>query len=200
VFIQGKNQILSGPRRFQHEDQDRHVLGASGIANIRPPRLSPFSGGYVAPQITNQDTDVYFFGEIVEKLGPKKYKITNGRLHHVSSAGTALGVSRRIGHAEDRRLHAPAAGGLRRERCAGLLSADLYYPTNKEGRATGFLLPSYSSTSLRGPSIRNEFFWAIGRSHDATFTYDWYSKTGQGTAASTATTSAVAPASLQLLA
>ena len=28
--------------------------------------------------MTGQDNDVYFFGETVEKIGPKKYKITNG--------------------------------------------------------------------------------------------------------------------------
>ena len=35
-------------------------------------------GVFVAPQMAGQETDVYFFGETVEKIGPKKYKITNG--------------------------------------------------------------------------------------------------------------------------
>jgi LPS-assembly protein len=56
----------------------------------------------------------------------------------------------------------------------------LYYPTKKEDRATGILLPSYGSSTLRGQSIHNAFFWAIDRSQDATFLHDWYSKTGQG--------------------
>ena len=56
----------------------------------------------------------------------------------------------------------------------------LYYPTKKEDRATGFLLPTYGSSTLRGQSIHNAFFWAIDRSQDATLLHDWFSKTGQG--------------------
>jgi len=180
VFIQGKNQISADRADFNTKTKIGTFWGASGVANIQPPRLSPFSGGYVAPQITNQDTDVYFFGDIVEKLGPKKYKITNGAFT------TCLQPEPRWEfHAESVTLKIDDYTLLRQavfdvKGVPVFYLPILYYPTNKEGRATGFLLPSYSSTSLRGPSIRNEFFWAIGRSHDATFTYDWYSKTGQG--------------------
>ena len=56
----------------------------------------------------------------------------------------------------------------------------MYYPTNKEDRATGFLMPTYGTSTLRGQSIHNAFFWAINRSQDATLLHDWFSKTGQG--------------------
>ena len=56
----------------------------------------------------------------------------------------------------------------------------LYYPTKKDDRATGFLIPTYGSSTLRGHSIHNAFFWAVDRSQDLTFLHDWYSKTGQG--------------------
>ncbi|MFN7982354.1 MAG: hypothetical protein U0Q11_10890 [Vicinamibacterales bacterium] len=35
------------------------------------------TGGIAVPQMS-QDNDVYYFGETVEKVGTKKYKITNG--------------------------------------------------------------------------------------------------------------------------
>ena len=44
----------------------------------------------------------------------------------------------------------------------------LYYPTKEDDRATGFLMPTYGSSSLRGQSLHNAFFWAIDRSQDAT--------------------------------
>ena len=50
----------------------------------------------------------------------------------------------------------------------------LYYPTKKDDRATGFLIPTYGSSTLRGQSLHNAFFWAINRSQDATFMHDWY--------------------------
>ena len=65
-----------------------------------------------------------------------------------------------------------------------------YYPINKEGRSTGFLMPQYGSTTLKGFTLSNAFFWAIDRSQDATFYHDWSTKTGQGLAASIATSRA----------
>jgi len=56
----------------------------------------------------------------------------------------------------------------------------LYYPTKRENRATGILLPTYGTSTLRGQSLHNAFFWAINRSQDATFMHDWYASTGQG--------------------
>ena len=56
----------------------------------------------------------------------------------------------------------------------------MYYPINKEDRATGFLIPTYGSSTIRGQTLSNAFFWAINRSQDATFYHDCYSKTGQG--------------------
>jgi lipopolysaccharide assembly outer membrane protein LptD (OstA) len=38
----------------------------------------------------------------------------------------------------------------------------------------------YTASTLKGNTISNAFFWAISRSQDATFNYDWFSKTGHG--------------------
>ena len=56
----------------------------------------------------------------------------------------------------------------------------MYYPINKEDRATGFLMPIYGISTIKGQTLSNAFFWAINRSQDATLYHDWYSKTGQG--------------------
>ena len=56
----------------------------------------------------------------------------------------------------------------------------MYYPINKEDRATGILIPIYGVSTVKGQTISNAFFWAIDRSHDATFYHSFYSKTGQG--------------------
>ena len=55
----------------------------------------------------------------------------------------------------------------------------MYYPINKENRSTGFLMPTYGNSTIRGQTLNNAFFWAINRSQDATVYHDWYSKTGQ---------------------
>ena len=56
----------------------------------------------------------------------------------------------------------------------------MYYPIQKDGRATGFLMPTYGASTYRGTSLSNAFFWAITGSQDATAFHDWFSQTGQG--------------------
>ena len=56
----------------------------------------------------------------------------------------------------------------------------LYYPIQEDDRATGFLMPQYGSSLAMGSSISNAFFWAINRSHDATFFHDWMFSRGSG--------------------
>lgn len=53
----------------------------------------------------------------------------------------------------------------------------LVYPTARD-RKTGFLLPEYRSNSRIGYGFSLPFFWAIGRSYDATFTETYYTKRG----------------------
>ena len=61
-----------------------------------------------------------------------------------------------------------------------LLGKSSFQFVNEEDRATGFLIPTYGTSTVRGQTISNAFFWAINRSQDATFAHDWFSKTGQG--------------------
>ncbi|HYR89754.1 MAG TPA: putative LPS assembly protein LptD [Terriglobia bacterium] len=66
-----------------------------------------------------------------------------------------------------------------------LESVPLFYlpyltvPTSNRDRSTGFLIPSFTATSTtKGTSLRESFFWAINRSADATFTGEYFSKRG----------------------
>jgi LPS-assembly protein len=54
-----------------------------------------------------------------------------------------------------------------------------YYPIQEDDRATGFLIPTYGASTVKGQIFSNAFFWAIGRSHDATIYHDWMTKAGQ---------------------
>ena len=55
-----------------------------------------------------------------------------------------------------------------------------YYPVQKDDRATGFLLPGYGASTIRGQTLSNAFFWAINRSQDLTLLHDWYLEDGPG--------------------
>ena len=179
VFIQGANRISADRAEMNTETRLGTFVNASGVSTIQPPRQTPVPGGFVAPRLANQENDVYFFGETVEKIGPRKYKITNGGFStcvqptprwHLSASTIVLHVDH----------HTLLRNAVFRVKDVPLLYLPIfYYPTEEDDRSTGFLIPSYGVSNSRGQTIGNQFFWAIDRSQDLTLAHDWYSKVGQ---------------------
>ena len=131
-------------------------------------------------QFGNQDPDVYFYGDIIEKLGTRKYKVTRGGFTtcvqptprwEIVSGSVVLNLND----------YALARNTLLKVKGVPLMYLPvIYYPIQDDDRATGFLLPTYGASTVRGQAISNAFFWAINRSQDATFFHDWFTRTGQG--------------------
>jgi LPS-assembly protein len=150
------------------------------MATIQPPRQIPQPGAIAVPQISGQQTDVVFFGEVIEKIGNKKYKITNGGFSACEQPTprwnlTAGTVVVNVDHYTWLRQAIFNVKGV-----PLLYVPFLYFPTTEDGRATGFLIPTYGVSTIRGQTIHNAFFWAMSRWQDTTFLYDWFSKTGTG--------------------
>ena len=51
-------------------------------------------------------------------------------------------------------------------------------PSVERERSTGFLIPSTSTSTTKGRSVREEFYWAINRSADALFTGEYFTSRG----------------------
>ena len=115
-------------------------------------------------QFGNQEADVYFYGEMIEKLGPRRYRITRGGFTTCVQPTPRWEVAERQRHAESQRLRGRAEHGAAGQRRAGDVPADDLLPDPEDQRATGFLLPTYGTSTLRGQAISNAFFWAISRS------------------------------------
>ena len=126
------------------------------------------------------EPDVYFRGEKIEKIGSDKYRITNGsfttcvqptpRWEIISGSATL-----RLDH------YVMMRNAVVEVKDVPVFYLPLmYYPIQEDDRATGFLLPAYGSSLATGSSISNAFFWAINRSHDATFFHDWMMSRGNG--------------------
>ncbi|MGE5246677.1 MAG: LPS-assembly protein LptD [Betaproteobacteria bacterium] len=180
LFTQGTNRISADRAEFNTKTRLGTFYNASGMATFQPPRQPLQRGGFAAPQLTGQDNDVYFFGEMVEKVAAQKYRITHGGFTTCVQPTPRWDL-----HAGTVMLHIDHYTMLRdavlKVKGVPLLYLPfMYYPTKRDPRATGFLIPTYSNSTLRGQSIHDAFFWAIDRSQDATFMHDWYSKTGQG--------------------
>ena len=179
LLTQGANRISAERAEFNTKDSLGTFYNAWGMATVKPQPLRPTTG-IAPPPIVGQENVIIFFGEKVEKIGPKKYKITNGGFSTCAQptprwdlhAGTVI---LNVDH------YTVLTNAVMNVKGVPMFYLPvMYYPTKREDRATGFLIPTYGASTLRGQSIHNAFFWAIDRSQDATFTHDWFSKTGQG--------------------
>jgi LPS-assembly protein len=180
VFAQADNRISAERIEFNTDTRLGTFYNAYGISTVKPQRQRLRAGEIAPPPMAGQDTVVYFFGESIEKLGPKKYKISKGGFSTCVQPTprwdlVADTVTLNVDHYTFMKQAVFRVKGV-----PMFYLPVLYYPTKKEDRATGFLIPAYGSSTLRGQSIHNAFFWAVDRSQDATFFHDWYSNTGQG--------------------
>src|SRR5882672_3101151 len=180
VFAQGNNRLSAEHAEFDTKTGLGTFYNAWGIASVQPPRQQAHAGVSIPPPTGQTETNVFFFGDKIEKVGPKKYKITKGGFSTCVQptprwdlhAGTV------ILNVDHYTLLTQAV--LTVKGVPMLYLPVLYYPTKRDGRATGFLIPTIGSSTLNGQSIHDAFFWAIDRSQDATILHDFFSKVGQG--------------------
>jgi LPS-assembly protein len=173
VFVSPGNRISADHLEFNTRTKTGTFYAASGIASVADRGVDRSFFG-------TQEPDAYFWGETLEKLGPKTYKITHGgfttcvqptpRWQMVTSSAMIT-----------LEKHAVLTNMVLKVKDVPMFYLPaMYYPINKEDRATGFLIPIYGSSTIKGQMLKNAFFWAINRSQDATFYHDFFSKTGQG--------------------
>ena len=165
-------------------------VNADRMEMDRQTRFGTFFKAYGTARLTDRDParnmfgsmepEVMFRAEKLEKIGPRSYRMSDGafttcvqptpRWEMTGSSGTVtLDDHVVMKNVQLRVKHVPV-----------LYVPYLYYPLKKEDRATGFLIPAYSSSGVNGQGLSTAFFWAIDRSQDATIYYDYYSKAGQG--------------------
>ena len=172
VFSNMEGRLSAERTEFNLNDGTGTFYNASGIMSL---------GAKAKPaQFGGQDPDVYFYGEKIDKLGPRRYRITRGGFStcvqptprwEVTSDTVTLNLDD-YALAKNTVLHVKGVPLL--------YLPVIYYPISSSQRQTGFLLPTYGTSTIRGQAISNAFFWAIDRSQDATFFHDWFTKTGQG--------------------
>jgi LPS-assembly protein len=169
---------------FRHASGNARIHGDDPLNAMNPAVPTPARTPATPPVANNQfgtsEPDLLFYGEIIEKVGERKYRITNGGFTtcvqpeprwQLQSGTVVLNLDH---YAMLRNMVMNVKG------VPVFYLPVIFYPINKEDRATGFLMPVYGSSTLRGHTLSNAFFWAISRSQDATLMHDWFSKTGQG--------------------
>ena len=172
VFSDTNGRIAAERAEFDLDKGTGIFYDASGIM-----AMGKFAD---ASQFAGQDPDVYFYGQTVQKLPDRKYRITKGAFTtcvqptprwELTSGSVDITL-------DD---YAFARGTVLRVKGVPVFYLPvIYYPLQESQRATGFLLPTYGTSTYHGTRISNGFFWAMGRSRDITFMHDWYTRSGQG--------------------
>ena len=171
VFVSGGTRIAADRAEFNTKTRTGTFYNAAGTMNLGD-RVDRSMFG-------TQEPDAYFRGVELRKVGPKKYRIINGAFStcvqptprwEISSGSFTVNL-------DDYALLKNAV--FRVKGVPLMYLPAFYYPIQEDDRATGFLMPTYGSATVKGQIISNFFFWAIGRSHDATVYHDWMTKAGQ---------------------
>lgn len=131
----------------------------------------------------SQEPDMYFYGQTIEKIDPRTYRLSQGGFTSCvqPTPRWELTSNEFTINLDDYALLRNTV--LKVKGVPVFYLPVMYYPIQEDGRATGFLMPTYGASTFRGTSLSNAFFWAMGRSQDATFFHDWFTSRGQGTGA-----------------
>lgn len=182
-LVASGNVVFTNPEgRIAAERVEFNVTNGNGMFHMATGSMSLAATADRA-QFAGQDPDVYFYGETIEKVSAQSYRLTRGAFT------TCVQPTPRWEIVSDSIVinlndYAIARNMLLRVKGVPLMYLPvIYYPIKDDDRATGFLLPTYGTSTIRGQALSNAFFWAIGRNQDATFYHDLFTKAGQGTGA-----------------
>ena len=119
-----------------------------------------------------------FSGKVVDKVGPNRFVVHHGsvtscELPHPKWTFTAERINFDIGGLA--KLH-HSTFRLRSVPVLYLPFAE--HPVEQLGRQSGFLIPSFGQSSVKGTIFGDSYFWAINRSMDATLGLEYFSKRG----------------------
>ena len=172
VYVSKESRIAADRMTFNAKQKTGTFFNASGTMTLTTKVERSMFG--------TQEPDAYFYGERIEKVGPSKYRVHKGGFStcvqptprwEITTSTATLTVDE----------YAVLKNAVLNVKGVPLLYLPiLYYPINEDDRSTGFLIPQYGASTLRGQTLSNAFFWAINRSSDATVNYDWFSLAGQG--------------------
>ena len=152
VFTNPEGRIAAERMEYDWTTGSGTFHQASGIMSLGPE--------VDRAQFGNQDPDVYFYGDTIEKLSNRQYKITRGGFTtcvqptprwEVTSGSVTINLDE----------YAIARNTVLRVKGVPLMYLPVvYYPIQDDERATGFLMPTWGASTVRGQAISNAFFWA----------------------------------------
>jgi LPS-assembly protein len=164
---------------------DEHIEASHGSYNLRS-ESGKFYGviGTIGVQmkgsraVLTSSSPFAFAGKIVEKTGPDHFIVYDGSVttcelpHPKWTFNAHKVVVETGGNAKVYR------SGFRIRGVPVFYFPFAAFPTQRLARQSGFLIPSFGRSSVKGTIFGDSFYWAINRSTDATLGAEYYSQRG----------------------
>lgn len=132
------------------------------------------ASGYLQP-------DVLFEADTIERVDADTYRLKGASFTACTQPNPRWMFKAKSATVDiDKRITATMVGLRIKGVPTPLIVPYFMFPINPDQRSTGLLMPRYGSGSLKGREVGLGFFWAMGRSTDQTFYYDWYTQYGIG--------------------
>ncbi len=131
--------------------------------------------GTMEQATANLQPDIYFRGDLVEKVGDASYVVTNGMFS--ACEGDVPVWSFRTGKAKVTLEGYARASNvtMRAKKLPVFYAPYLLFPV-KSKRTSGFLLPNFSSSERHGTNVGVAYYQTLGPSYDVTLFADFYSE------------------------
>ncbi|MBK5256524.1 MAG: LPS-assembly protein LptD [Vicinamibacteria bacterium] len=132
------------------------------------------ASGYLQP-------DVLFEAESIERVDADTYRLKGAKFTACTQPNPRWMFKAHSATVEiDKKIKATLVGLSIKGVPTPILIPYFQFPISPDQRATGILTPRYGSSTFKGREIGAGFFWAMGRSMDQTFYYDWFTEYGIG--------------------
>ncbi len=164
VVAEGNVVLIRGEERLSGDRLELDDSGKGTLSN---------AVGYLEPGL-------FVTARMIERLDADSYRVVGGTFSSCSQANPrwSFSASRASVDVDDKITGVNAV--FKVKGVPAFYTPFVYYPIRKDGRSTGFLLPSVGYSEARGYNLKAGFFWAMGRSADQTFWLDSYTKAGNG--------------------
>ena len=164
---------------------DEHIQASRGTYNIRAEsgRFENVTGTIGARMrgkrfMLTSSNPFFFSGKVVEKTGPDHYKVYDG-------AVTTCELPRPKWEFSAHKVAVDVGGNAKIYRSTfGIKGIPILYfpfatlPAQRFPRQSGFLLPNFGTSSVKGTILGESLFWAINRSMDAHIGAEYFSARG----------------------
>jgi LPS-assembly protein len=170
-YLEAKGNVvfMSGTERISGETLRLDIDSGQGLFTK--------ASGYLQP-------DVLFEAESIERIDADTYRLKGATFTACTQPNPRWMFKAKSATVDiDKRITATMVGLRVKGVPTPLLIPYFQFPINPDQRSTGLLMPRYGSSSginSKGREIGLGFFWAMGRSTDQTFYYDYFTKYGIG--------------------